>query len=248
MNFQKTRNPLLSRFSSLLLGLLVQGGTSALAVDPLEAAIGAPAAEYFRLSSSTGKLVIESDEGKPRLVYSPKADASGNSTLTAIFAPQRHFLRSTADRISLEFRISQNGSFGVQWRAENIADNGYLALINQWADDRGAAKLFSTRMLPPSGQMQNDMIGTKNIRRFNGKNWHRLDITTHTTPAGVEITVAVTEIEGGDEVVLLKFSDTKHPLEASGLFGLRFFLPPASVGQSSGVIEVRNIAVEPELN
>lgn len=248
MNFKKALSSILPKLGTLLVVLVALKSTSGMAADPLQSVIGAPVSEVFRLSSSTGKLEIADDQGRARLVYSPKPDASENSTLLAIMAPARHFLYSAADRISLEFRISRSGSLGVQWRADTPASQGYLLLINQLPGENGSARLYRTRMLPPSGRMADDMIASENIGHFNAKGWHRLEITTRVIGAGVEIAASITEIESGEEVAVIKQLDTEDPLENPGLLAFRFFLPPNGDDEGAGsVIEIRNLSVDPEM-
>ncbi len=239
------------KISSLMMGslALLLGSTCGWASEPLQLTPGADPAEHFRLSSSTGKLEIAGDQTGARLVFAPQPDSAGNSTLLAIIAPQKRFLRSTAEKMSLEFRISAEGSFGIQWRAEQPQSSGYLLLFNQWPNDRGTVRLFRTRMLPPSGSMGDDVIGKKDFPRFNGKEWHRLEITTATVSDGVEVIARLSEVEGGREVVLLKLSDREYPLEMSGLIAMRFFMQADAEGGIAGrMIEVRGFTVEPEMN
>lgn len=228
---------------------LILSHLSGLAAEPLQLVPGADPVDYFRLSSGTGRLEIKESADGPILSYAPQSDAAGNSTLMAIIAPQQQFLRSTAESIALDFRISGVGSFGIQWRAEQPQSSGYLVLLNQWPNDRGTARLFRTRMLPPSGSMQDDVIGKKEFQRFNGKEWHRLEITTQTVPEGVEVIARITEIGTGREVVLLQLKDTEFPLEVPGLLALRFFMQAdAETEAFDRLIEVRGLNVEPEMN
>jgi hypothetical protein len=251
MNFKDASRMMNIQISSLILGslALVFSQTCGLASEPLQLTPGTEAAEYFRLSSGTGKLEIVKDQDGGRLVFAPQPDSVGNSTLMAIIAPQKHFLRSTAEKMSLEFRISGAGSFGIQWRAEQPQSSGYLLLLNQWPNDRGTARLFRTRMLPPSGSMEDDLIGKKDFQRFNGKEWHRLEISTAAVSDGVEITARVSTVEEGRDVVLLKLTDKEYPLEIAGLIAMRFFMQADAEKEASDqMIEVRSFTVEPEMN
>lgn len=234
--------------SKLILGALALAATSAFATTPFPFTPGAEPTDYFRLSSRSGRLEVQGDAGDPRLVYASQPDAAGNATLLAIFAPGGQFLRSAAEKITLEFRITGPGSFGVQWRAEQPQSSGYLFLLNQWPNQRGTARIFNTRMLPPSGQMEDDLLEKKELGRFSGTNWHRLELTSATVAEGVEIAVRLMEIEGNHEVANWKVVDRRYPLEVPGVMALRFFLNPEGEGDvGEPMIEVRQFAVEPEL-
>lgn len=206
--------------------------------------------DHFFISASSGSLKFQSENSDTHLVFEPSEEPSKNGALVAAFAPKNAWHRSLAKELALEFRLPQKGSFGVQIRASDPKEKGYLILVNQDAGTRGTLKVFKTTLLPPSGNLANDVIATKAIGYFRGSQWHRLSLVTENVDSGhVKISARLTDITAKAEVELTA-NDTQDPLESDGLVAMRFYLQPASADEFEDgprLIEVRHFSISPAL-
>lgn len=206
-------------------------------------------ADHFYISQNEGALESRNDGGGNILTYRPSQDAAKNSALTAVLTPHRGELKSLASKVKLEFRLGQEGSFGVAVRAGGIKEPAYLILLGRDALGKGSIKFFNTQLLPSSPNVAREVFASKAFPRF-GSRWNELQITTEESAAGaVILSVVLKDSDSGEEVRVSGVDDAR-PLRDPGLVALRFFLLPAAAdGFEDGPreIDVRHVEITPAL-